>query len=84
MCYPFAMLSYLAFLSSRLVVTRVCFIDPGKVLPEPEDYSVFWLQSTAGEMDSRTGVPPAFLSLRVQDFLNGPGKLTMLKHTYWT
>uniref|UniRef100_A0A8C4PXQ0 VPS13-like middle region domain-containing protein n=1 Tax=Eptatretus burgeri TaxID=7764 RepID=A0A8C4PXQ0_EPTBU len=58
-------------------------LDPGKVLPESEDYTVFWLQSTAGEMDSRTGVPPAFLSLRVQDFLNGPAGVQLETGRPW-
>uniref|UniRef100_UPI00358FB320 intermembrane lipid transfer protein VPS13B isoform X2 n=1 Tax=Myxine glutinosa TaxID=7769 RepID=UPI00358FB320 len=58
-------------------------LDPGKVLPEPEDYGVFWLQSTAGETDSRTGVPPAFFSLRVQDFLNGPAGVQLETGRPW-
>lgn len=47
--------------------------DPGKTLPESLDYNVFWLQTVAGEVDSKTGIPPPLLCLRIKDFLNGPG-----------
>ncbi|KAA0702554.1 Vacuolar protein sorting-associated protein 13B [Triplophysa tibetana] len=36
------------------------------------DYSVFWLQTLAGEVDSRTGIPPPLLSVIIKDFLTGP------------
>ncbi|KAI4881788.1 hypothetical protein NFI96_011483 [Prochilodus magdalenae] len=50
-------------------------LDAGKSLPESLDYSVFWLQTVAGEADSRTGIPPPLLSLFIRDFLNGPAEL---------
>ncbi|XP_063055639.1 intermembrane lipid transfer protein VPS13B-like [Engraulis encrasicolus] len=52
-------------------------IDPGKSLPEALDYSVFWLQTVAGEVDSRTGIPPPLLTLQIKDFLNGPAELNV-------
>ncbi|XP_042565146.1 LOW QUALITY PROTEIN: vacuolar protein sorting-associated protein 13B [Clupea harengus] len=52
-------------------------IDPGKSLPEALDYSVFWLQTVAGEADSRTGIPPPLLTLQIKDFLNGPAELNV-------
>lgn len=47
--------------------------DAGKSLPESLDFSVFWLQTLAGEADSRTGIPPPLLSVIIRDFLTGPG-----------
>ncbi|KAM9723999.1 intermembrane lipid transfer protein VPS13B isoform 3-T3 [Menidia menidia] len=46
--------------------------DPGKSLPESLDYTVFWLQTVAGEVDCKTGIPPPLLCLQIKDFLNGP------------
>lgn len=47
--------------------------DPGKTLPEPLDYNVFWLQTVTGEVDGKTGIPPPLLCFQIKDFLNGPG-----------
>ncbi|KAJ8353846.1 hypothetical protein SKAU_G00214130 [Synaphobranchus kaupii] len=52
-------------------------LDPGKTLPEALDYSVFWLQTVAGEADGKTGIPPPLLSLQIKDFLNGPAELNV-------
>ena len=52
----------------------VSLSDAGKSLPEALDYSVFWLQTVAGEADSRTGIPPPLLSVVIRDFLTGPGE----------
>ncbi|KAM3614331.1 uncharacterized protein V6R79_012862 [Siganus canaliculatus] len=52
-------------------------LDPGKTLPESLDYNVFWLQTVAGEVDSKTGIPPPLLCLQIKDFLNGPAELNV-------
>ncbi|XP_036393864.1 vacuolar protein sorting-associated protein 13B-like isoform X1 [Megalops cyprinoides] len=52
-------------------------LDPGKTLPEALDYSVFWLQTVAGEADGKTGIPPPLLALQIKDFLNGPAELNV-------
>ncbi|XP_041797507.1 vacuolar protein sorting-associated protein 13B-like isoform X1 [Chelmon rostratus] len=52
-------------------------LDPGKTLPESLDYNVFWLQTVAGEVDNKTGIPPPLLSLQIKDFLNGPAELNV-------
>ncbi|KAJ8394618.1 hypothetical protein AAFF_G00044210 [Aldrovandia affinis] len=52
-------------------------LDPGKTLPEALDYSVFWLQTVAGEADGKTGIPPPLLALQIKDFLNGPAELSV-------
>ncbi|XP_077126992.1 intermembrane lipid transfer protein VPS13B isoform X1 [Ranitomeya variabilis] len=46
--------------------------DVGKTLPEGLDYSKVWLQTAAGEVNVRTGIPPPFVTLQIKDFLNGP------------
>ncbi|XP_073535716.1 intermembrane lipid transfer protein VPS13B isoform X2 [Phyllobates terribilis] len=46
--------------------------DVGKILPEGLDYSKIWLQTAAGEVNVRTGIPPPFVTLQIKDFLNGP------------
>ncbi|TRY83307.1 hypothetical protein DNTS_006035 [Danionella cerebrum] len=46
--------------------------DTGKSLPEPQDYSVFWFQTTAGEPDARTGIPPPLLTVSIRDLLSRP------------
>ncbi|XP_051791807.1 intermembrane lipid transfer protein VPS13B-like isoform X3 [Erpetoichthys calabaricus] len=51
--------------------------DMGKTLPEALDYSVFWLQTAAGEADTKTGIPPPLLLLQIRDFLNGPAELNV-------
>ncbi|KAG9283570.1 vacuolar protein sorting-associated protein 13B [Astyanax mexicanus] len=50
-------------------------LDAGKSLPEPLDYTLFWMQTVAGEADEKTGIPPPLLSLCIRDFLNGPAEL---------
>ncbi|XP_078254173.1 intermembrane lipid transfer protein VPS13B isoform X1 [Rhinoraja longicauda] len=50
-------------------------MDPGKTLPEALDYSVFWLQTAAGDADHKAGIPPPLLSLQIKDFLNGPAEV---------
>ncbi|KAM9851512.1 intermembrane lipid transfer protein VPS13B [Aulostomus maculatus] len=52
-------------------------LDPGKTLPESLDYNVVWLQTVAGEVDSKTGIPPPLLCLQIRDFLNGPAELNL-------
>ncbi|XP_067217864.1 intermembrane lipid transfer protein VPS13B-like isoform X4 [Chanodichthys erythropterus] len=59
-------------LTLKGVATDYKSLDAGKSLPEALDYSVFWLQTVAGEADSRTGIPPPLLSVVVRDFLSGP------------
>ncbi|XP_072462964.1 intermembrane lipid transfer protein VPS13B isoform X2 [Notamacropus eugenii] len=46
--------------------------DPGKTLPEALDYSKVWLQTVAGEIDTKSGIPPSLVVLQIKDFLNGP------------
>ncbi|XP_066525855.1 intermembrane lipid transfer protein VPS13B-like isoform X2 [Hoplias malabaricus] len=62
-------------LTLKGVTDNYTCLDAGKSLPESLDYSVFWLQTVAGEADSRTGIPPALLSLCIRDFLNSPAEL---------
>ncbi|XP_039661568.1 vacuolar protein sorting-associated protein 13B isoform X4 [Perca fluviatilis] len=52
-------------------------LDPGKTLPESLDYNVFWLQTVAGEVDRKTGIPPPLLCLQIKDFLNGPAEVNV-------
>ncbi|XP_032375136.1 vacuolar protein sorting-associated protein 13B isoform X2 [Etheostoma spectabile] len=52
-------------------------LDPGKTLPESLDYNVFWLQTVAGEVDSKTVIPPPLLCLQIKDFLNGPAEVNV-------
>ncbi|XP_051575064.1 intermembrane lipid transfer protein VPS13B-like isoform X3 [Myxocyprinus asiaticus] len=59
-------------LTLRGVATDYKSLDTGKSLPESLDYSVYWLQTVAGEADSRTGIPPPLLSVIIRDFLSGP------------
>ncbi|XP_053183782.1 intermembrane lipid transfer protein VPS13B-like isoform X3 [Scomber japonicus] len=63
--------------SLRGVASDYKCLDPGKTLPESLDYNVFWLQTVAGEVDSKTGIPPPLLCLQIKDFLNGPAELNV-------
>ncbi|XP_004697754.1 vacuolar protein sorting-associated protein 13B [Echinops telfairi] len=49
--------------------------DPGKTLPEALDYCTVWLQTVAGEIDSKSGIPPSLVTLQMRDFLNGPADI---------
>ncbi|XP_063307280.1 intermembrane lipid transfer protein VPS13B isoform X1 [Pelobates fuscus] len=51
--------------------------DAGKTLPEGLDYSKTWLQTAAGELNPRSGIPPPFLTLQIKDFLNGPADVNI-------
>ncbi|XP_075562019.1 intermembrane lipid transfer protein VPS13B isoform X5 [Pelecanus crispus] len=51
--------------------------DPGKTLPEALDYCEIWLQTVAGEVDVRSGIPPPLLAVRIKDFLNGPADINV-------
>ncbi|XP_023127242.2 intermembrane lipid transfer protein VPS13B isoform X3 [Amphiprion ocellaris] len=63
--------------SLRGVASDYKCLDPGKTLPESLDYNVFWLQTVAGEVDSKTGIPPPLLCLQIKDFLNGPAEVNI-------
>ncbi|MEQ2274605.1 hypothetical protein XENORESO_001046 [Xenotaenia resolanae] len=58
-------------------------LDPGKTLPETLDYNVYWLQTVAAEVDSKTGVPPPLLCFQIKDFLNGSGCCLGLERCWW-
>ncbi|XP_011787172.1 PREDICTED: vacuolar protein sorting-associated protein 13B isoform X1 [Colobus angolensis palliatus] len=51
--------------------------DPGKTLPEALDYCTVWLQTVPGEIDSKSGIPPSFITLQIKDFLNGPADVNL-------
>ncbi|XP_039184818.1 vacuolar protein sorting-associated protein 13B isoform X2 [Crotalus tigris] len=51
--------------------------DPGKTLPETLDYCKTWLQTVAGEIDVKSGIPPPLLTLKIKDFLNGPANINV-------
>ncbi|XP_074842974.1 intermembrane lipid transfer protein VPS13B isoform X3 [Carettochelys insculpta] len=51
--------------------------DPGKTLPEALDYSKVWLQTVAGEIDAKSGIPPPLITLQIKDFLNGPADISV-------
>uniref|UniRef100_A0A8C8S293 Vacuolar protein sorting 13 homolog B n=1 Tax=Pelusios castaneus TaxID=367368 RepID=A0A8C8S293_9SAUR len=51
--------------------------DPGKTLPEALDYCKVWLQTVAGEIDAKSGIPPPLFTLQIKDFLNGPADINM-------
>ncbi|XP_069778608.1 intermembrane lipid transfer protein VPS13B-like isoform X4 [Narcine bancroftii] len=58
-------------------------MDPGKTLPEALDYSVFWLQTVAGDADLKAGIPSPLLSLQIKDFLNGPAEVHLELSRPW-
>ncbi|XP_032616819.1 intermembrane lipid transfer protein VPS13B [Hylobates moloch] len=51
--------------------------NPGKTLPEALDYCTVWLQTVPGEIDSKSGIPPSFITLQIKDFLNGPADVNL-------
>ncbi|KYO29383.1 vacuolar protein sorting-associated protein 13B isoform A [Alligator mississippiensis] len=53
------------------------YTDPGKTLPEALDYCKVWLQTVAGEMDAKSGIPPPFITVQIKDFLNGPADINV-------
>ncbi|XP_038664545.1 vacuolar protein sorting-associated protein 13B-like isoform X2 [Scyliorhinus canicula] len=58
-------------------------MDTGKTLPEALDYSVFWLQTVAGDADLKVGIPPPLISLQIKDFLNGPAEVHLELSRPW-
>ncbi|XP_077207934.1 intermembrane lipid transfer protein VPS13B isoform X2 [Paroedura picta] len=51
--------------------------DPGKTLPETLDYCKMWLQTVAGEIDPKSGIPPPLITFQIKDFLNGPADINV-------
>ncbi|XP_063246333.1 intermembrane lipid transfer protein VPS13B isoform X1 [Prinia subflava] len=51
--------------------------DPGKTLPEALDYCKIWLQTVAGEVDAKSGIPPPLITVQIKDFLNGPADINV-------
>lgn len=51
--------------------------DPGKTLPEALDYCKIWLQTVAGEVDAKSGIPPSLITVQIKDFLNGPADVNV-------
>ncbi|KAM6275949.1 intermembrane lipid transfer protein VPS13B isoform 10-T11 [Spheniscus humboldti] len=51
--------------------------DAGKTLPEALDYCKIWLQTVAGEVDAKSGIPPPLITVQIKDFLNGPADINV-------
>ncbi|XP_054840360.1 intermembrane lipid transfer protein VPS13B [Eublepharis macularius] len=51
--------------------------DAGKTLPETLDYCKTWLQTVAGEIDPKSGIPPPLITFQIKDFLNGPADINV-------
>ncbi|XP_010224543.1 PREDICTED: vacuolar protein sorting-associated protein 13B, partial [Tinamus guttatus] len=51
--------------------------DPGKTLPEALDYCRIWMQTVAGEVDTKSGIPPPLVTVQIKDFLNGPADINV-------
>ncbi|NWU94415.1 VP13B protein, partial [Upupa epops] len=51
--------------------------DAGKTLPEALDYCKTWLQTVAGEVDAKSGIPPPLITVQIKDFLNGPADINV-------
>nr|XP_023961065.1 vacuolar protein sorting-associated protein 13B isoform X16 [Chrysemys picta bellii] len=61
----------------RGVTSDYTCTDPGKTLPEALDYCKVWLQTVAGEIDAKSGIPPPLITLQIKDFLNGPADINV-------
>jgi vacuolar protein sorting-associated protein 13B len=47
--------------------------EAGRVIPEPTDYMVHWIETRPGHCDPKTGIPPSLYTLRINDMLHAPG-----------
>nr|XP_002741992.1 PREDICTED: vacuolar protein sorting-associated protein 13B-like [Saccoglossus kowalevskii] len=51
--------------------------DTGKILPDPSDYGVQWLETCQGEPDPKTGILPSLYTLTVNDFMFKPANVKL-------
>ncbi len=51
------------------------FVDEHKLLPEPSDFSVHWIETRPGKPHAKTGIPPSLYTFRISDFLVQPGNV---------
>ncbi|XP_070535266.1 intermembrane lipid transfer protein VPS13B-like [Ptychodera flava] len=51
--------------------------DITKVLPEPTDYGMDWLETCHGEPDAKTGILPSLYTLTIRDFMFKPADIKL-------
>lgn len=44
-----------------------------KTIPETTDFNVYWFETRPGKPHPKTGIPPSLYTLKIEDFLIGPG-----------
>lgn len=44
-----------------------------KTIPETTDFNVYWFETRPGKPHQKTGIPPSLYTLKIEDFLIGPG-----------
>ena len=61
------------FVAVYLFIYFFYIATESKLLPDCSDYTVYWLETRAGQPNPTTGIPPSLYTLKVTDFLREPG-----------
>jgi len=64
-----------------LPVTHVMSsLEEPKLLPDPSDFAVHWIETKPGKVDVKTGIPACFYTLRVVNYLSSSGAVFIISH----
>jgi hypothetical protein len=58
-------------------IIHALFSDESKVVPDPSDFLVHFVETRPGKPDPNTGIPPSLYTVRVSDFLLGPASVEL-------
>jgi len=58
----------------------VSSLEEPKLLPEPSDFAVHWIESKPGKVDVKTGIPACLYTLRIINYLSSSGMLYTICH----
>jgi len=55
-----------------------------KLLPDPSDFAVYWIETKPGKVDVKTGIPACLYTLRIMNYLSSSGVLFVIFITFVT
>uniref|UniRef100_T1IW73 Chorein N-terminal domain-containing protein n=1 Tax=Strigamia maritima TaxID=126957 RepID=T1IW73_STRMM len=54
-----------------------------KILPSLENYNVYWIETKPGDVNTRTGIPPALITISIKNFLQGLANIKVSLDRPW-
>ena len=57
-------------------------LEEPKLLPDPSDFAVHWIETKPGKVDAKTGIPACLYTLRVTNYLTSSGDTFIIGNFY--